>query len=98
MFLPQQGHGMYAQITDDLIEDKAKLFDIGKVYNIKYFIVENAKKSFRAVDRDLMIDVTQYTTAEVVQNPPQSIPEYIYRITQFPAIRVWRVAFNYTGK
>lgn len=88
---------MYAEVCDDLIEGKAKLFDVGKVYAIKYFVVENAKKFFRAVDKDLMIEITQYTTAEVVQNPPQSIPEYIYRITQFPAIKVTKMIFSYTG-
>jgi hypothetical protein len=44
-----------------------------------------------------MIEITQYTTAEVVQNPPQSIPEYIYKITQFPAIKVTKMVFSYTG-
>jgi hypothetical protein len=88
---------MYAEVCDDLIEQKAELFDVGKVYAIKYFVVENAKKIFRAVDRSLMIEITQYTTAEVVQNPPQSIPEYIYKITQFPAIKVTKMVFSYTG-
>jgi hypothetical protein len=88
---------MYAEVCDDLIEEKAKLFDVAKVYAIKYFVVENAKKFFRAVDKNLMIEITQYTTAKVLQNPPQSIPEYIYRITQFPAIKVTKMIFSYTG-
>jgi len=63
------------------MDDKAYLFDVGKVYVVKKFVVQNAKKSYRAIDKNLMIDITDYTTVELVWNPPRSIPEYIYRIT-----------------
>lgn len=89
---------MYAQISDDLIEEKAYLFDIGKVYIIKKFVVENSRRTYRAVDRDLMIEIAEHTSAEVVTNPPRTIPEYIYNITPFSAIRPVQVVFKYTGK
>jgi len=44
-----------------------------------------------------MIDITDYTTVELVRNPPHSIPEYVYRITPLRAIRPARVVFNLTG-
>ncbi|XP_066385185.1 uncharacterized protein [Miscanthus floridulus] len=91
------GNAIYAEISDDLIDDKACLFDVGKVYVVKKFVVQNAKKSYRAVDKNLMIDITDYTTVELVRNPPHSVPEYIYRITPLRAIRPARVVFNLTG-
>ena len=45
-----------------------------------------------------MIDITDYTTVELVWNPPRSIPEYIYKITPLQAIRPARVVFNLTGE
>nr|CAZ96018.1 conserved hypothetical protein [Saccharum hybrid cultivar] len=91
-----QGHAMYAEIADDLIGEKACLFDVGKVYVLKKFVVNNAKKSYRAVDRNLLINISQHTTVQVVPNPPSSIPEYIYRITPLPAIKPVRFVYNYT--
>ena len=44
-----------------------------------------------------MIDITDYTTVELVRNPPHSIPEYVYRITPLRAIRPAQVVFNLTG-
>jgi hypothetical protein len=88
---------MYAEIPDNIIGQKAHLFDIGKVYTIKKIIVQNAKRSYRVVDKDLMISITQYTTAKMIVDPPNSIPEYVYRLTQFAAIKVARVVFNLTG-
>ena len=55
------------------------------------------KKSYRPVDKNLMIDITDYTTVELVRNPPHSIPEYVYRITPLRAIKPARVVFNLTG-
>jgi len=80
------------------MDDKAYLFNVGKVYVVKKFVVQNAKKSYRAIDKNLMIDITDYTTVELVRNPPHSIPEYIYRITLLRAIRPARVVFNLTGE
>ncbi|CAD6215410.1 unnamed protein product [Miscanthus lutarioriparius] len=91
-----KGNAIYAEISYDLMDDKAYLFDVGKVYVVKKFVVQNAKKSYRAIDKNLMIDITDYTTVELVQNPPRSIPEYIYRITPLRAIRPARVVFNLT--
>ncbi|XP_066321166.1 replication protein A 70 kDa DNA-binding subunit B-like isoform X1 [Miscanthus floridulus] len=91
-----RGHAVYAEISNDLIKSKASLFEVGKVYIIKKFLVDSAKKSYRPVDKDLMIEMAAQTTLEVVQNPPQTIPEYIYRITQFPAIKPTRMVYNLT--
>jgi len=96
-YLQLQGHAMYAEISNDLIKSKASLFEVGKVYIIKKFLVDSAKKSYRPVDKDLIIEMAAQTTVEVVQNPPQTIPEYIYRITQFPAIKPTRMVYNLTG-
>lgn len=94
----QQGSAIYAEISDDLIKEKAHLFDIGKVNVVRKFVVSNAKKSYRPVDKNLMIDVTDYTSVELVRNPPHSIPEYIYRITPLRAIKPARVVYNLIGK
>ncbi|XP_066363614.1 replication protein A 70 kDa DNA-binding subunit B-like [Miscanthus floridulus] len=91
-----RGNAIYAEISDDLIDGKAYLFSVGKVYVVKKFVVQNAKKSYRPVDKNLMIDITDYTTVELVRNPPHSIPEYVYRITPLRAIRPARVVFNLT--
>jgi hypothetical protein len=89
---------MYAEIADDLIGEIACLFDVGKVYVLKKFVVNNAKKSYRAIDRNLLINISQHTTVQVVPNPPTSIPKYIYRITPLPAIKPVRFVYNYTGR
>lgn len=88
---------MYAEISNDLINKMAPLFDIGKVYIIKKIVVDSAKRSYRPVDKDLMIGLTAYTDVELVANPPRSIPHYIYRLTQFPAIKPARVVYNLIG-
>ena len=90
----QQGSAIYAEISDGLIKDKAHLFGIGKVNVVRKFVVSNAKKSYRPVDKNLMIDVTDYTSVEL----PHSIPEYIYRITPLRAIKPARVVYNLIGK
>jgi hypothetical protein len=54
---------MYAEILDDLIEEKAYLFEVGKVYIIKKFVVDSAKATYKAVDKRLMIQITEFTTA-----------------------------------
>jgi len=43
--LYQQGSAIYAEISDDLIKEKAHLFDIGKVNVVRKFVVNNAKKA-----------------------------------------------------
>jgi len=43
--LYQQGNAIYAEISDDLIKDKAHLFGIGKINVVKKFVVNNAKKA-----------------------------------------------------
>jgi len=96
--LYQQGSAIYAEISDDLIKEKGHLFEIGKVSVVRKFVVSNAKKSYRPVDKNLMIDVTDYTSVELVRNPPRSIPEYIYRITPLRAIKPARVVYNLIGK
>lgn len=88
---------MYAQIDSELIEKKARLFEIGKVYTIKKFLVDKSKATYRTVDRDLMIQITQYTTAEVETDPPRTIPHYIYKIAPLPTIRPMQVVFKYIG-
>lgn len=88
---------MYAEIPDDLIETKACLFEIGEVYLIKKFVVQDSRRNYRAVHCDLRIDITEYTTAELISNPSRNIPHYVYRLTPFHAIKVTRAVFNYTG-
>lgn len=68
------------------------------MYIIKKIVVQDAKRNYRAVDYNLMIDITEYTTVEVVTKVPQSIPEYVYKITPLPAIKPTRLVFNLTGK
>lgn len=89
---------MYAEILDDLIEEKAYLFEVGKVYIIKKFVVDSAKATYKAVDKRLMIQITEFTTAEIVSDPPRSIPDYIYRISPFSIIKPQQVVYTYTGK
>jgi hypothetical protein len=59
---------------------------------------QQCRKSYRAIDRNLLINISQHTTVQVVPNPPTSIPKYIYRITPLPAIKPVRFVYNYTGR
>lgn len=88
---------MYAQIDEELIQKKAVLFEPGKVYAVKKFMVDNNKRTHKTVDRELMINITEYTTVEVIRNPPDGIPHYIYNITPLPVIKPTPIIEKYLG-
>lgn len=69
---------MYAEIPKEVVPRKEFLLDVGKVYIIKKFKVAPAKTTYRVVEKQFMIELSEYSTIELVRNPPQAIPEYIY--------------------
>jgi replication factor A1 len=90
---------MYAEIPKEVIPKKEYLLDVGKVYIIKKFKISNAKTTYKVVDKQFMIELSEFTTIELARNPPHTIPEYVYRLTPFSAIvPAERIVSTYTGK
>jgi hypothetical protein len=73
-----QGNAIYAEIPNDLVQQKSSFFEIKKVYNVKRFRVASARSSFKVVDNPSMLYITSYTVIELCRNPPSTFPEYVY--------------------
>jgi hypothetical protein len=78
-----QGNAIYAEIPNDLVQEKSPLFQVNQVYNIKRFRVTPAKSFYRPIDGPTMIYITPYTIVELCHKPKSTFPEYVYRITSF---------------
>jgi hypothetical protein len=84
--LTMQGNAIYAEIPNDLVQQKSSFFEIKKVYNVKRFRVASARWSFKVVDNPPMLYITPYIVIELCHNPPSTFPEYVYRLTAYDHI------------
>ncbi|XP_066359594.1 uncharacterized protein [Miscanthus floridulus] len=88
---------LYAEIPRAVMPNKEYLLDIGKVYIIKKVIVNNARDTYRPIDKSLMIQITDYTSIELAKDYPATIPEYVYNLTPFSSIvAAGKTVFKYT--
>jgi hypothetical protein len=68
------------------VAEKSSKIEINKVYQLQRFKVLPSKSLYRAVDAPVMIQLTIYTQAHIVKNPPSTFPSFIYRLTNFEQI------------
>lgn len=73
-----QGDAMYAEIPQEVIEEKAPLLNVGKTYVIEKFKVSNVRPTYKPLNAHLMIEFTDFTSIEPSQKSPNMFPAYVY--------------------
>lgn len=82
-----QGTAMYAEIPEQQVNTHGPLLEIHKTYKLSRFQVKNARPTYRPFEANLMIEIGGYTLIDVVPNPPDTFPKYVYKLTDFSDIK-----------
>lgn len=94
-----QGGAMYAEIPQEAIQVVDPLIGIDKTYTISRFKVAAAKPTYKPFNAQLMIEFSEYTSIRTTQNPPNTFPAYVYKLTPFTRIiPADGLVSAYTGK
>ncbi|EES17915.2 hypothetical protein SORBI_3009G086600 [Sorghum bicolor] len=81
-----KGDAIYAEISQELIKTLDPLIQLHNVYVISKFKVNNAKPTYKPLDCQLMIELTEFTMIRPAENPPNTFPAYVYALTSFTSI------------
>ncbi|CAO2035273.1 unnamed protein product [Urochloa humidicola] len=88
----EKGNVMHARIPQAQIAQHDPNIQENGTYIIKRFRVANLKDNYRPVHADYMLEFTCYTQIDVAENPPDTFPKYVYKLTEFDDL------FTYVGK
>jgi replication factor A1 len=72
---------MYGEIPAAEIETKSPLIEENGIYVISRFRVSNAKRSFRPVASQFMVEFTFRTQVSAAREDMSAFPAYAYRLT-----------------
>lgn len=77
---------MYAQISQADVDTKGPLFIVNNVYEIKNFLIKNARTNYMPFDAKLMIEISCYTEVKTPSKVPSTFPVHIYHTMSFSQI------------
>ncbi|CAN6245739.1 unnamed protein product [Urochloa humidicola] len=92
VLVDEKGNVMHARIPQAQIAQHDPNIQENGTYIIKRFRVANLKDNYRPVHADYMLEFTCYTQIDVAENPPDTFPKYVYKLTEFDDL------FTYVGK